>query len=591
MQIVIRQSFPLGRFHATPWKIFPYDDPHGEWPPSPWRLLRGIIARSYQFEREQGSLTRDQRTALVTAFCQSDISWRLPEMNWRGPGLRQYQPVEFGFDNPPVKKLKLIPLDGELLLALGGSYAILGKTDAGRLSFEVFDAARQSLRAFEPEDEQLVRAFRELTRRELKREKTSLRGSGHIPLVRRYAPRSRNYTTTKVQDNFWLVPPGSDLADASSALWWFLSGDSWTQESLDILEACLVRMTYFGRAESIPEISVVRPGASDHLAPNCYLSAIRSGGMAPVLAPMTDASLEQVEATTDSYAVAEATIPPGSRWLYAKRPESPQSTQVHAPIRKLNPTQLVQFAIGTRVTPAMRDTVRLTQRFRGRTLRNYLNFATNGACFDWRDTPHELRARASWLTGKDAEGHPLTEHEHATFFIHAEDGRPVRLCVWRNKPFDDIEQNAILGAAEEPLPVGFKGDPWTVTLIPLDSLVPPPPALSSVPCVSWDTVSPFVPPRHVYGDRGRVKPGESVESQVCRELENRGIDSRGVQVSVEQFGWVSVHESRQENERRTNCDKLGYNVRLMFPTPTLGPLFLGASSHFGLGVLAPRSRL
>jgi hypothetical protein len=42
-------------------------------------------------------------------------------------------------------------------------------------------------------------------------------------------------------------------------------------------------------------------------------------------------------------------------------------------------------------------------------------------------------------------GHPLIEHEHATFFIHAKDGRPVRLCVWRNKPFDDLEQNAILG--------------------------------------------------------------------------------------------------------------------------------------------------
>src|SRR5665213_3156990 len=108
MQIILRQTFPLGRFHATPWKIFPYDDPHGEWPPSPWRLLRGILARSYQFEREQGSVTRDQRLALVTAFCQSDVSWLLPEVTWRGPGLRQYQPVEFGFDNPPVKKLKLI---------------------------------------------------------------------------------------------------------------------------------------------------------------------------------------------------------------------------------------------------------------------------------------------------------------------------------------------------------------------------------------------------------------------------------------------------------------------------------------------------
>src|SRR5882672_2042791 len=114
MQVILRQTFPLGRFHATPWKAFPYDDPHGEWPPSPWRLLRGIIARSHQFERELSSVTRDEREDLVTAFSQSTISWRLPEFSWRGPGLRQYQPVEFAWDHPSPKKLKLIPLETQL---------------------------------------------------------------------------------------------------------------------------------------------------------------------------------------------------------------------------------------------------------------------------------------------------------------------------------------------------------------------------------------------------------------------------------------------------------------------------------------------
>ncbi len=41
MRIVLKQIFPLGRFHATPWRVNPFDDPHGEWPPSPWRLLPG----------------------------------------------------------------------------------------------------------------------------------------------------------------------------------------------------------------------------------------------------------------------------------------------------------------------------------------------------------------------------------------------------------------------------------------------------------------------------------------------------------------------------------------------------------------------
>lgn len=47
MRVILRQTFPFGRFHATPWKVFPFDDPHGEWPPSPWRLVRGLLARSF----------------------------------------------------------------------------------------------------------------------------------------------------------------------------------------------------------------------------------------------------------------------------------------------------------------------------------------------------------------------------------------------------------------------------------------------------------------------------------------------------------------------------------------------------------------
>ncbi len=30
MRIVLSQTFPLGRFHATPWAANPFDDPHGE---------------------------------------------------------------------------------------------------------------------------------------------------------------------------------------------------------------------------------------------------------------------------------------------------------------------------------------------------------------------------------------------------------------------------------------------------------------------------------------------------------------------------------------------------------------------------------
>jgi CRISPR-associated protein Csb2 len=575
MQVILRQTFPLGRFHATPWKVFPYDDPHGEWPPSPWRLIRAIIARSYQLEREQPSVTREQRKELVAAFCGSAISWRLPEFAWRGPGLRQYQPVEFGWDHPSPQKLKLVPLDGQLRQTLGGDFALLEKDDRGMAKFEVFDENKRSVRSLEAADGQLLKSFREASS-DAKKRQTFVE-------LKRHPPAGRGYSTTKVQDNFWLV------ADADPLLW-FLSGDGWKARNLDLLDACLARMTYFGRAESVTEISLVREPRVDLPVANCHLSERRGAGMVPVLAPIPEARLQDVEGSTDDPAVAETTVPPGACWLYAERPRRPAAIK---PPQRLVPRKaatLVQFAIGTHVPPALKDVVRLTQRFRGRVLKSFLRLATNGSVKDWAGVPKDLRERAALLTGKDAEGHPLRDHSHAVFFLHLENAKPVRLCVWRGEPFGDTEQAAILAAAESPLPLGFKGDPWTVTLIPLDSLVPPPPALSPAAHAHWETLTPFVPPRHVLDARGRNKPGESVEEQVRQELQSRGVDPANVGISVERFGWVKVHQPGMVKGRATNADKLGYWVSLSFPAPRQGPFFLGASSHFGLGLFVPYQR-
>jgi CRISPR-associated protein Csb2 len=574
MQVILCQTFPFGRFHATPWRVFPYDDPHGEWPPSPWRLLRAIIARSYQLEREQPPVTREQREALVTAFCQTTISWRLPEFTWRGPGLRQYQPVDFGWSHP-TRKLKLVALDKQLQTAFGGRYGVLEKAEDKRFRFEVFNEDKNTVGQFETEDEQIVKSFRAQKKR------------GEPIVIERHLPAGRGYRTTKVQDNFWLTAGADSGSSTSTALWWFLSGADWTPESLELLEACLARMTYFGRAESITEISLIREVAEDTPIPNCHLYQERQAGLVPVLVPIPGASLEQAQASTDD--VADVTVPPGARWLYAERPQRPAPARPPMRVGKHKPVQLVQFAIGARVAPALRDVVRLTQRFRGRALRTFLELATDGGITDWREAAPDLRERAALLTGKDSEGNALPGHRHAVFFIHAENGKPSRLCVWRREPFNELEEGAILAAANTPLPLGFKGDPWTVTLVPLDSLVPPPPSLSPVPHLSWETLTPFVPPRHVFDRRGRVKAGDSVEEQVCQELENRSISSAGVKVSVEPAGWVTVHQPSGEKISGTNADKLGYRLKLTFSSPTQGPLFLGASSHFGLGSFEPKS--
>src|SRR5215467_12612812 len=43
MTVVIKLTFPAGRCHATPWGRH-VNEGVAEWPPSPWRLLRALIA-------------------------------------------------------------------------------------------------------------------------------------------------------------------------------------------------------------------------------------------------------------------------------------------------------------------------------------------------------------------------------------------------------------------------------------------------------------------------------------------------------------------------------------------------------------------
>ena len=104
MKVVLRQEFPLGRFHATPWRVNPFDDPHGEWPPSPWRLVRGVTARWYQSAREaKGEPDLSQLEKLQRALCKSTYAFHLPPEARKGTPLRQYHPTEFGW-HPAEKK-------------------------------------------------------------------------------------------------------------------------------------------------------------------------------------------------------------------------------------------------------------------------------------------------------------------------------------------------------------------------------------------------------------------------------------------------------------------------------------------------------
>ena len=208
-------------------------------------------------------------------------------------------------------------------------------------------------------------------------------------------PGERKYRPTLTRDNFWIVgEPGTE--SDTGVVWWLLESTKWSHGLFDWLDASLARMTYFGRAESLTDVRRVRH-VPPNLEINCILQDAPSSDSVPVLAPTPDATLEQVQAATDAPSITKSTIPPGARWRYAKRPAKP-AVKLPPRIRRAKvPTSLVQFAIGTRVSPSRKSTVVLTQRFRGRVIREFLGG-------DWRQARSAQREAARLLTGKEPDG-------------------------------------------------------------------------------------------------------------------------------------------------------------------------------------------
>jgi len=500
MQLVLRQSFPLGRFHATPWRVNPFDDAYGEWPPSPWRLARAVVARWYQWRREaHGTFDDAELDQLIAALCRSSYHFHLPPQSLRGEAVRQYHPVGW-----KAKK----------------------------------------------------------------------------------ASGMRSYSTSLVQDNYWCVPDGE-----AGAVFWFIDGDRWTEELVQVLDCCLERIIYFGRAESLTRFD--RPEPPPHAEVNCILRERRAAADAVrVLVPSPEATRRDIERVTADAAMT-ASVPPGARLMYARRPPRPVLRPRIQPVIRPPAPNLIQLAIGWHVAPEPRATARMTQRFRSAVLHELISIETKGRTGRWSQADQDTRSRLELMTGKDASGQPLSgDHRHAEFFIWWHEGKPTRLIVWRAAdPFNDYERAAIWAAAKEDLSwqvVSEKDDPWRLRLVPLGDCVERPPGFNGAASREWCSMTPYVPPRH-HLRGGKLRKAEAIDAQVRRELTLRQVcPGDTVDIEVREAQWVAVHlPHRHANIRPFLGDRRGYQVSLRFRVPVAGPIRLGHSASFGLGLFAP----
>jgi CRISPR-associated protein Csb2 len=112
----------------------------------------------------------------------------------------------------------------------------------------------------------------------------------------------------------------------------------------------------------------------------------------------------------------------------------------------------------------------------------------------------------------------------------------------------------------------------------------------------WVSATPFVPPgnRRRWRRNGRARSGETPVKLLAKLLVKSGFPEP---VAVEAVAEparpesVCVHVSRRERrrvrEQGAPALRAGYWFRLRFAAPIAGPICVGHSAHFGLGLFLP----
>jgi len=530
MPTTICFAFPGGRYHATPTGHH-VNEGLIEWPPSPWRIIRALIASGYT------KLGWDVIPATAGRLCKL-LSSELPT-----------------YRLPPAAA------------AHSRHYMPLGVLDKGRekttLVFDTWaDVADGVLSVTWPFD--LESDQRALLNRLL--ENLS------------YLGRSESWVDARLLADTDEAPPGNPC-------WPHIDGQGpeadHEQIALMAPEQPEVFQTWRdGRVDQA--LADLALPASGKKIPK-KLATDRAKAMAPFPVDLVDA----LQWDTARWKHHRWNHPPGCRRaLYWRRADALDIARPTA-ARPATDHRVACMLLALTTPSGRRGGLPPVTRAlpQGELLhRTLIGLAGGGAAVD-----------CSELTGKDASGAPLCGHRHASILPLDLDGdghldhilihAPMGLGPLAQQAIRSCRRTHTKGAADLQVAIAALGE--------LDDLrqLPPPLATGIERLLGaalqgsaiWHSVSPFVPPRYVK-PRGR----NSLEGQLMAELESRG---RPAPQAIERIPFTHDHARSLRHHVRTRGGKApqppmnaGFVFRLTFAEPITGPLTLGYASHFGLGL-------
>lgn len=521
--------FPAGRYHATP-AGHHVNEGIVEWPPSPWRITRALVACGYSTLGWPAVPPEGRR--LVEALSRVLPTFHLPETSLAHS--RHYMPLGV-FENGREKTTLVFDAwanmgDGEI--------AVRWDTELDPEASRLFETLAANL---------------------------GYLGRSESWVDARVVPDVRGLTVNAV--------PVTDAA---------LKGRGWEQVALLVPEDPDAWSAW--RATAVEEALVAHPLPEGSRKPPKKLVDARAKAMAPFPQDLI-ACLQLDTADWKEHGWSQ---PPGSRRaLYWRRSDALDVSV--SPLRaQAAPTPVEAMLVALSLPSRSQSALPLVTRTLPQAELFHRSLVCKAGGGERVDCP-ELTGKDR--DGHPLRGH---RHAFVLPLDLDADGRLDHIIVFARMGLGALAQRAVRDVRrtwskgrEGDIQVALAG---SGSLADFRSL--PPPFHEGVTRVLgpeggarvWRSVTPFVPPRYLK-PRGR----NSVEGQVVAELESRGLPAASVRV----LAWDETNNHlrhmvrvRGRGDTQPPPQDLGLSVELSFEEPVSGPVALGYASHFGLGLFA-----
>ena len=526
----LRMTFPGGRYHATPLGHH-VNEGQIEWPPSPWRLLRALIACGFTTQRWRE--IPPIAGQLIEKLAGTLPSYRLPSAS--ASHSRHFMPIG------------LLDKGREKTTLVFDTWANVGAD-----SLEIHWDCNLS----DDETHQL-------------RQLAECLG---------YLGRSESWVEAELMPD--RVSP-VDEADAFPHRDRFHPGAHW--EQLSLIAAIPPHEYASWRSEMTEKVLATLPLPEGKQKPAAKLLKERANAVAPYPEGLLDCLVKD----TAWWKKHRWSQPPGShRVIYWRRCDALQVNVSQRSIpHAMAPVTTMLLALTTpsgnrSALPSCTRTLPQAELFH----RAIVSRVAKGE-----------RVHCPELTGRDEQGRPLKDcHRHAHILpldldadgrldhivIHA----PMGLGTEAQRAIRTIRRTWTKGGVGD-LQIALAGsgslDVFRSLPAPLDRGIEgllAPPKGSRI----WVSATPFVPPRFL-----KVRGTNTLIGQINSELASRGLPH------IEQLDELARDAAtlnfRHFVRRRQRAGTpppidIGYGLRLQFAEPIVGPLTLGYGSHFGLGL-------